>query len=429
MTKIICDLFMYVFEALLLYDYANSLFSGKRKTAVKVLSVIGINIVLFFTYQTVNSVLNTGCLLVLYFFTIWLIFGSQPGRALFHATLFTSIMILSEIFVINLCSVIFNDFNAMSNDISAYIFVIVTSKLIYFSVMLAIKKQCSAKNYSKQKDSFYWILFLFPLICILICILIFYIADKIQLSDPISIFVSSIFIFLLFANIVIFMVYDKASKNRAELYELKAIKFRQEIDEKYFAAIEQSHKEIRYLSHDIKNHLLQIRYLEDVGEIHKYLDEVIKNVEKISYVRISSNKMLNLIISKYSAICEKKRISFSVNVDMANLSYVDDVDLSALFNNLLDNAVEAAEASEGGFIELNIFSKNSRFDGVIIRNTSVNAPKHIDTELISSKKDKIFHGLGVNIVKQTLKKYEAVYQWNYDKKNKQFEACIVFPKA
>ena len=55
--------------------------------------------------------------------------------------------------------------------------------------------------------------------------------------------------------------------------------------------------------------------------------------------------MLDLIISKYLRLCESKNIAFSVDVKTANLHYIADTDLSALLNNLLDNAVEAAEKS------------------------------------------------------------------------------------
>lgn len=429
MVKIICDIFMYIFEALLLYNYANDLFTCNRKASFKITSIILINIVLFGVYQFGNIILNGIALLILYSIEFWRVFNTQIRTALFHSVLFISVMIVSELVVLNLCSIIFNDFEAMFNDINAYIFVIVTSKIIYFSVMLVIKRLCVAKNEKKQKDTFYWILFLFPLISIPVCLLVFFVADNLKMSYIMSLFISVVFIFLLFTNLIIFVIYDRANKNKEELYELKAERLQQEIDEKYFDAIEQSQEEIKHFSHDIKNHLLQIRYLEDIDEIHKYLDEIINDVEKISYVRISSNKMLNLIISKYSAICEKKNIKFTPEAKLANLKYIDDVDLSTLLNNLLDNAVEAAEITKDGIIELSIFSKNSKFDGILIKNSCATPPKHINNELISSKKDKLLHGLGVNIVKKVLKKYDAVYDWNYNETRRMFETSIVFPKT
>lgn len=428
MAKIICDIFMYIFEAILLYHYAEGLFTARCRKSVRISMIAVINVGLLIIYQAEYAILNGLLQFICNLFVFLVLYKTQIRIAFFHSVMFISVMAISEIAVINSCAVIFNDFDAMATNLDAYIFVITTSKLIYFMIMLAVKRLCSVKQYENQKDSFYWLLFIFPLICVPVCLMIFFVADNIEVTPMLRIIMSSIFIVLLFSNLIIFFIYDRANKNKAELYELKAARLQQETDEKYFDAIEQSQEEIRRFSHDMKNHLLQIRYLEDVGAIHEYLDDIIEDVEKISYVRISSNRMLNLIVSKYSAICEKKRIKFDVQVKLASLNYIKDVDLSAILNNLLDNAVEAAEKCENGYIEVSIFSKNSNFDGIIIKNSCEKEPVHINERLITSKADKLFHGLGINIVKRVLKKYDAIYDWQYHAEKKLFETGIVFPK-
>ena len=52
-------------------------------------------------------------------------------------------------------------------------------------------------------------------------------------------------------------------------------------------------------SHDIKNHLIQIRNLEDINAAQDYADKLYPNLEHFSRIGISKNKMLDLIISKY----------------------------------------------------------------------------------------------------------------------------------
>lgn len=429
MVKIISDVFMYIFEALLLYNYADGLFVSKNKTSVKVAGVAAANVILFLFYQLKFEFANGILLLGLYYLVFRFIFNVKTLTAIFHSFLCISAMLVSEMVILNLCSVIFNDFFAMHSDTSAYLFVITTSKILYFAVIMGIKKLCLNRKNGNNHDGFSGMLFMFPLVSLLVSVLVFYMGSEVEISDEAWVLVTLLFFVLLVADLIIFSVHENAVKNRNELYELKAAKFQQEIDEKYFIGIEQSQEEIRQFSHDMKNHLLQIRYLEDVEEIHRYLDEVISDVEKISYVGISSNKILNLIISKYSALCEKKRIKFIPEVKLANLKYVEDYDLSTLLNNLLDNAVESAEKSEEKLIELKIFSKNKNFDGIIIKNSCEKAPKHRNKELITTKKDKLLHGLGVSIVKKTLNKYDAMYDWQYIEESKTFETSIVLPKT
>ncbi len=428
MPKIALDIVMYIFEALLFYNYANGLFSGKKSRGFRILSVALIHIVLFFVYQLGNAVVNMVLFIILYFLALWYVFNVRINNAILHSFVLGSAIALSEIIVLGLCTLLFNDFNAMDTDIKAYIFVITISKIAYSAIMFFIKRLCLTKLYEAEKDSFYWVLFLLPLISVIISFLFFYAAGSFDISSSMSLLISATFILLLFINLTVFMLYDKAYKNRVELYELKSIHFQQEIDKKYFEVIEQSQEEIKHFSHDIRNHLLQIRYIDDIEESHAYIDRLVCDIEKISYVGISKNKMLNLIISKYISICDKKGIKFTPSVKLATLCYIDDVDLSTLLNNLLDNAVDAAEKAENAEIELCVFSKNSRYDGIIIRNTCYTSPEAVDNRLISSKKEKAYHGLGLNIVKKILKKYGAVYGWKYDEEKHIFETDIAIPR-
>lgn len=429
MPKIALDIIMYIFEALLFYNYANGLFSGKKSRDFKILLVALIHIILFFIYQLDYAIANGVFLFILYPFAFWYVFNVRISNAIFHALIFISIMVLSEVAVISLCTLLFNDYNAMHSNNGAYIFVIVSSKLIYFTVMMLIKKLFAVRQTTEgTKDKFFSILFLPPLTSIVTVFLFNYISYEYNVSDTGSVFMSIASVLLLFADIIVFAVYERSKKNLDELYELKAIAFQQEIDKKYFDAIEQTNGEIKHFSHDMKNHLTQIRYIDDIQEAHKYLDRLISDVEKISHVVISKNKMLNLIISKYISICDKKGIKFTPSVKLASLCYIDDVDLATLLNNLLDNAVDTAEKEEGSVIEFYVFSKNSRYDGIIIKNTCTNPPKTLGNKLITSKKDKAYHGLGLNIVKKILKKYDAVYDWKYDSENRIFETDLAIPK-
>lgn len=428
MPKIALDIIMYIFEALLFYNYANGLFSGKKSRGFRILSVALIHIILFFVYQLGNAIVNAVLFIILYFLALWYVFNVRLNNAILHSFVLGSAMGISEMIVFGLCSLLFNDFDAMHTDTKAYIFVVTISKIAYAAIMFFIKRLCLTKLYEAEKDSFYWVLFLLPLISVIIGLLFFYAAGSFEVSSSMSLLISATFILLLFINLTVFMLYDKAYKNRVELYELKSIHFQQEIDKKYFDAIEQSQEEIKHFSHDIRNHLLQIRYIDDIEESHAYIDRLVCDIEKISYVGISKNKMLNLIISKYISICDKKGIKFTPSVKLATLCYIDDVDLSTLLNNLLDNAVDAAEKAENAEIELCVFSKNSRYDGIIIRNTCYTSPEAVDNRLISSKKEKAYHGLGLNIVKKILKKYGAVYGWKYDEEKHIFETDIAIPR-
>ncbi len=428
MTKIITDIFMYLFEFLLFWYYSDSLFDAKKDTSKRVSLMLLNTAFLGVIYQLNITYINTILMFVTYTLLLLYLYNVSFKTAVFHSLIFTVVMFASEILIMALSSALYKGFNAFESSPSAYLVIVPTSKLIYFSLMIIILKLFAQKENTESYNKYFWLLFIMPLTSIMVLICFRYIAYQMLLTQNMSILWTISCIGLMFANVLVFIIYEYSLKNTKELYELKKIQDREEQDKRYFEIIEQSNKDMRIFSHDIKNHLTQIRNLENIEAVQSYIDSIYPNIEKFSFTGISKNKMLDLIISKYVTLCEKKNIKFSVDVKTANLAYVSDSDLSTLMNNLLDNAVEAAEQADERFIQVYIFSKGNMHDGLVIKNSCAISPKAENGELKTTKQNKKTHGVGTNSIRKTLKKYDAVYGWKYDENSKIFETDIVFPK-
>lgn len=428
MTKIIVDIFMYIFEGLLIFHYSNSIFRLKKSKTVQVVSIAIGTFILFAVYQLNITYLNAALVYIINFVLFYFLYNISFKTAAFHSFIFLFVMFASEVLVASVGFMIFSDFNALENDITAYLFVVITSKLIYFGIMMAILKLFAQKEDTEQTNKFFWLLFIIPLTSIMMLLCFRYITYQMKLTYLISVLWTVFCLGLLFANILVFAIYEYSLKRTKELYELKTIQHQEEQDKRYFEIIEQSNKEMRVFSHDIKNHLTQIRNLEDINAVNQYIDKLYPTIEKFSYTGISKNKMLDLIISKYATLCESKKIKFDVDVKTSNLSYIDDVDLSTLMNNLLDNAVEAAEKSSNSFIQLTVFAKNNMYDGLLMKNSCFVSPETDNGELKTKKSNKKYHGLGIKSINKIVKKYNAVYDWKYDKQKNIFTTEIIFMK-
>ena len=428
MTKIITDIFMYLFEFLLFWYYSDSLFDAKKDTSKRVSLMLLNTAFLGVIYQLNITYINAILMFVTYVLLLLYLYNISLKTAVFHSLIFMVVMLASEILVMAISSVLYKGFNAFESSPSAYLVIVPTSKLIYFSLMIIILKLFAQKEKNEQYNKYFWLLFIMPLTSIMVLVCFRYTAYQMRLTKVMSILWIISCIGLLFANILVFIIYEYSLKNTKELYELKAIQDREEQDKRYFEIIEQSNKDMRIFSHDIKNHLTQIRNLENIEAVQSYIDSIYPNIEKFSFTGISKNKMLDLIISKYVMLCEKKNIKFSVDVKTANLAYVSDSDLSTLMNNLLDNAVEAAERADERFIQVYIFSKGNMHDGLVIKNSCFVPPETENGELKTTKQNKKTHGVGTKSIRKTLKKYDAVYGWKYDENSKIFETDIVFPK-
>lgn len=426
MTKIIIDIFMYLFEFLMVFYYSDILFSEKKSRKTRIVIFLLNTMFLGCVYQLNITYLNIALMFLSYTLLFYFLYNISFKTALFHSLLFLIVMFATEIITSIIGVAFFDDFNALEKNISAYVFVTVISKLLYFSIMMVILKFLAQKESTDNK--FFWLLFVMPLSSMFILICFRYITYQITLTQIMNVLWIVSCIGILFANILVFVIYEFSLKNSNELHEIKEIQRQQEQDEKYYEILEQTNKEMHLFSHDIKNHLTQIRNLEDINAVNQYIDKLYPTIEKFSYTGISKNKMLDLIISKYATLCESKKIKFDVDVKTSNLSYIDDVDLSTLMNNLLDNAVEAAKNSNNAFVQLNVFSKNNIYDGLIIKNSCFLPPVTDNKELKTRKSDKAHHGLGIKSINKIVKKYGAVYDWKYDNQQKVFETEVIFMK-
>lgn len=425
MNKIVIDIFMYIFESLFLFYYSNTLFEPRKSKSVSFIFTVFANAVLCTIYQFGIVYLNGIALMVLYVMMFALLYKTTFKSAIFHSAIFIIIMFASELLVMGIGTAFFDDFNAMENNKYAYLYVVMTSKIIYFAIMMAILKLFAKREKKELGNKYFWLLFFVPFTSILMMLSLRYIT---VLPKSMDVLLTVSTVFVLFSNILVFIIYEYSLKNTEELFELKTIQHQEEQDKKYFEVIDQSNKEMRVLAHDMKNHLTQIRNLDNVNDVQKYIDGLMPDLDKFSYTGISKNKMLDLILSKYITLCESKNIKIEIDSKTANLSYIDDVDLSTLMNNLLDNAVEAAEQAKNGYIQIYIFSKNDLYDGLIIRNSCVNSPETSSGELKTTKRNKKLHGIGVRSIKKIIKKYNALYDWKFDKSKNIFETDIVFPK-
>lgn len=428
MTKIIIDIFMYIFEFLLFFYYSDSLFPEKKSKAIRfILTFLGVAC-LGVIYQFNITYLNVILMFIVYTLLLSYLYNISFTTSVFHSLIFIAVMLASEILTMVISSIFFNDFNALENKINAYIFAVLTSKLIYFGIMMIILKLFAQKESNEHQSKYFWLLFIMPFTSIWMLLCFRYITYQMELTRNMSVMWIVSCICALVSNVLVFIIYEYSQKNTKELYELKTIQHQEEQDKKYFEVIDQSNKEMRVFAHDIKNHLTQIRNFDNINAVQAYVDKLVPNVEKFSNTGISKNKMLDLIISKYVTLCESKNIKFDVDVKTANLSYIDDVDLSTLMNNLLDNSIEAVEKTENGYIQVNIFSKSKLYDGLIIKNSCNAPPKAESGELKTTKLDRKSHGIGIKSIKKIIKKYNAVYGWKYAKDKNMFETDIVFPK-
>ena len=88
------------------------------------------------------------------------------------------------------------------------------------------------------------------------------------------------------------------------------------------------------------------------------------------FINKIGNEVLNSILCHYMKICRDKHISFKVDIRKKLLQNLKYEELTSLFCNLLDNAVEACSDIPDSYIEMSVsFEPNSSLTVINIINT------------------------------------------------------------
>jgi len=424
---LIIEVLMYFAEASVFLYYAKAFFTQKYKTSVT-LAGVGLGyLILFAVYQLTIPALNLVFIPIVLTLILLFAFKCSFRTALFHAVILLVALGTTETLTMSFNAAVFNV--NMSEHIAnpvIYLIDIVFSKMAYSAVVMSIAYTFSQMNRKNKNNKVYWLLFISPLSSIFVNTVFFYFDKVLDFTDGMYVVFCLASFLLLITNIIVFFVYSYSLKNTAELYELKMEKEKEAIDFQYLQIIEQNNKNAAILVHDIKNHLQHIKSLNKSEEIHEYLESISEAVQSYGYIGMSKNKTLDLLISKYLNLCQGKGIKIDFDVKTANLSNVAPADISTIFNNLLDNAVEAAEQSEKREISVSIFKKTG-FEILKIQNSCDSKPQSKNGNLLTTKKEKQLHGYGTQSVIKTVDKYDGMFDWEYSEENRLFTVTVAIP--
>ncbi|MBR0413890.1 MAG: GHKL domain-containing protein [Clostridia bacterium] len=445
-TVIWTSVLIYLFESVLFWYYCQTAFQSKYKKGINYLLILAVmavgcvvNIVFFslgWSVTIFNSVYNIVALSALIYF----LYGQKLLNSVIHASIYFALIVASEYIIIPILGSVFGgQLETLYQNPAFYFYVGVFARMVHLILVVLVLKiylsffskgEEGASNKEKTKG------LLLILFVPFSGLAMFSFAEKLymrlSLSTSETVFLTICGVLMIFTTFVAFYLHSNTVKQAQKISRYAIEQKQREFDAQYYALVEKSNEELQILSHDFKNHLIQLKSIDSVEQVRDYVDKLYPTIRDFDAATVSDNATLNVIISKYNTLCSVKGIDFQYHIESA-LENLEASDLSAILNNLLDNALEAAEQSVGKCIELNIFKKNENLESILLTNSADSAPVEESGELLSSKNtaDKnaqgaTFHGVGLKSVKKTIAKYSGFYEWQYDEEKKEFTTTISF---
>ena len=210
-----------------------------------------------------------------------------------------------------------------------------------------------------------------------------------------------------FLNLYLFYLFNKVVQNNEMKKQLALYDQASDLQYRYYHEMEQKLEDSRKTVHDMKNHLQAMERLYQTGEAEKgrqYGDDLRKLLNSFSQDYYTDNRVLNIVINDKA---ERGRMS-GVPVDCAlnqiDLSFMKEMDITTIFANLLDNAIEAA--CESGEPWTKLKADNVRDFIVISVENSMKKSLALNESRMKSSKEG-HQGYGLKNVKRVLEKYNG----------------------
>lgn len=414
-------------EALIVFYFYESVSDCKDNRVLRCASIMlsyllmcGCNLV--FDYNVFVNVFFLFCF-QMYFSGV--LYKIPFKNTVMYSVIITIAVFATELIAISFMGVIFDaDLKEFSNEPFQYLMIILFSKSLLFGILKIVAELIEVNNRNKKIDIAF---FIYPFSVMIVMFDFSAIFYKTDLSDKIKILISSTGLIFV-ASIIIFCIFQQhTAEKEQELMELRTIREKEKIEEAYFELLEHQNDELQIFVHDIQKHLENIGKLSDNSEeIKEYVSSLSSDLSNNNKIGKTPNKLLDLIIDKYDYLSKKQGITFEKNIHTSKFDFISQTDLTSIFNNLLDNAVESAIKSKDKLMTLSINS----FGNILFLelSNSCDFPPHCNNDkLLTTKKDGGLHGYGFKSITKSVKKYNGDVEWEYKEDEKLFCTTIFFP--
>ena len=204
----------------------------------------------------------------------------------------------------------------------------------------------------------------------------------------------------------------------------------QNILQNQYANYQRSEESVELINrkyHDLKHQIAVLRREVKEGKNLEYLDRVEQEISAYEAENKTGNRVLDTILTTKSLHCRQNGIQLTCVADGAALDFMDVMDLSALFGNALDNAIEGVSVLPGDeqrLIHLSV-ARQKGFVSIRLENRCKET-MHIEKGLPSTTKaEKGLHGYGLKSIQATVAKYGGSVTVHAE--NGWFELRILIP--
>ncbi|MFC3927599.1 ATP-binding protein [Streptococcus caprae] len=213
-----------------------------------------------------------------------------------------------------------------------------------------------------------------------------------------------------FSGLLLLFIQENQQYESYLRQELIAVNATLQLQYQQYKAHSENNELISRKVHDFKHQLALIRQENQTDLQERYFQELESSIQDFEAKIETGNAVLDTILSQKNRYCLSLGINFTAIVQGNLLNFMDVMDISALFGNALDNAIEAVEKigdKEKRLITLKVAPHN-HFVIIRLDNYDLSDIKLSGEKLpLTSKTNTGYHGYGLKSIKFIAQKYDG----------------------
>lgn len=420
-----------IIEVFLLYDYFANFFEIKIRDKYAGMVSIGTMGIVFIVNLLENSILNLIFVPLILWMFVTLLFDAKMSIRFGYFLLAYSVMIGVEFLYAILSD---TTSRLLTNNrlipVSEYLWELLVIKLLNYIVFL-ILKQSSSKSKSRMTNRLFLAYLCVPISSLGMMLTIFYSGIDVRGNYVLKVLMTLFFVFIIVGNMLLFYAFQKYTENLSENAKQQLELLYQKAEVARLTKISELNDDYNEMVHNAAHYLKvidQLAYENKSDEICAVVEKLNGKLNRENVYEYSNHKMLNIILSEYSSKAQLENINFDAYVEPGcQLSHIQDVDLIAMLGNLLDNAFLAAtNKGMGSSVVVRIFiHKDGKLCVIKVANDFAGKIKEIKGKIVSTKKEKGIHGIGLASVWKIAGQYDGYLEYYVEEE--MFNAVIVLP--
>lgn len=159
--------------------------------------------------------------------------------------------------------------------------------------------------------------------------------------------------------------------------------------------------------HDLKHQIALLRTAEGQRQFEQYIAELEDSINAYNTVIECGNENIDVVLTEKNIRCLHENIRFTYIIDGAIFSFMEEMDVYALFGNIMDNAIESSSGVADPSRRL-ISLKAARHSGMVVmrvENYFENTLEFLDGMPVTNKPEKHHHGFGLRSIRAIAEKY------------------------